>query len=280
MLAEMWVEEGAKRPSRNLRKLTPRNRSLRSQFRGDPESGGPRMSVLAGVAAAVAALLVVPARARLRTRPESGRTPGLPRGDWMHRWRWLWAGLAGVAAFVFVGGRAAPAAAAVAGVAAWWFIGRTESPAVRRIRRQVRSDLPHLVDLLAAALRGGATPGAGVRMACAALPGPAADRLGGVTERLELGVDPERVWSSLADDPDLAPLGRALARSHRTGAGVVSTIEQLADELGRSARAHVEERARAVGVRAALPLGLCLLPSFLLLGIVPLVVGMLSGLDI
>ncbi len=236
------------------------------------------MSVLAGLAAAVAALLVVPARTRLRTTEEP--TPAPPRGDWMQRWRWVLAGLAGVAAFVFVGGRAAPMAAAVAGVAAWWFIGRTESPAVRRIRRQVRRDLPHLVDLLAAALRGGATPGAGVRMACGALPGPAADRLSGVTERLELGVDPERVWASLADDPDLAPLGRALARSHRTGAGVVATIEQLADELGRSARAHVEERARAVGVRAALPLGLCLLPSFLLLGIVPLVVGMLSALDL
>ena len=61
---------------------------------------------------------------------------------------------------------------------------------------------------------------------------------------------------------------------------MVSAMEQLADELGRSATAHVEERARAVGVRAALPLGLCLLPSFLLLGIVPLVVGMLSELDL
>jgi hypothetical protein len=42
----------------------------------------------------------------------------------------------------------------------------------------------------------------------------------------------------------------------------------------------VEERARTVGVRAALPLGLCLLPSFLLLGIVPLVVGLLSELSL
>jgi Flp pilus assembly protein TadB len=238
------------------------------------------MSVLAGVAAGVAVLLVVPSRMRLVNAGQPGRTPAPPEGDWIQRWRWLLAALAGVGGFVFVGGRTAPVAAAVAGIAAWWFIGRSESPATRRIRRQVRSDLPHLVDLLAAALRGGATPGAGVRMACAALPGPAADRLSGVTERLELGVDPELVWATLADDPDLAPLGRALARSHRTGAGVVSTIEQLADELGRSARAHVEERARAVGVRAALPLGLCLLPSFLLLGIVPLVVGMLSDLDL
>jgi Flp pilus assembly protein TadB len=238
------------------------------------------VSVLAGLATLVVTLLVIPSRPRLRRTVQPGKGDGPPRDDWMHRWRWLLAGLAGAGGFLFVGGGAAPVAAAVVGIAAWLFIGRTESPGARRLRHRVRRDLPHLVDLLAAALRGGATPAAGVRMACSALPGPAADRLGGVTERLELGVDPERVWASLADDPDLAPLGRALARSHRTGAGVVSTVEQLADELGRSARAHVEERARAVGVRAALPLGLCLLPSFLLLGIVPLVVAMLSALDL
>ena len=238
------------------------------------------VSILAGLVAAVVAALAVPTRERLRPTPEVRSRPGSSRAHWMQRWRWLLASTAGIGGFLFVGGRAAPVAGVVVATAAWWFIGRTESPLERRLRRQVRGDLPHLVDLLAAALRGGATPGAGVRMACAALPGPAADRLAGTTERLELGVDPERVWASLADDPDLAPLGRALARSHRTGAGVVTTIEQLAEELGRSARAEVEERARAVGVRAALPLGLCLLPSFLLLGIVPLVVGMLSELDL
>ena len=237
------------------------------------------MSILAGLAAVLVVLLARPARPLLRAPEQAAEPAGRPRDDWMHRWRWLLSALAGVAAYLFVGGRAAPIAAAVVGAAAWWFIGRTESPAQRRMRHQVRSDLPHLVDLLAAALRGGAAPGEGVRMACAALPGPAADRLSAVTGRLELGVDPECVWASLADDPDLAPLGRALARSHRTGAAVVATIEQVADELARSARARVEERARAVGVKAALPLGLCLLPSFLLLGIVPLVVGMLSELD-
>jgi len=238
------------------------------------------MSVLAGLAAVLVVLLAKPARPRLRSTDHAGGPSGQPRDDRMHRWRWLLAGMAGAGGYLVVGGRAAPVAAALVSVAAWWFIGRTEPPAHRRMRHQVRSDLPHLVDLLAAALRGGATPGDGIRMACGALPGPAADRLSAVTGRLDLGVDPERVWTSLADDPDLAPLGRALARSHRTGAAVVATIERLADELARSARAHVEERARAVGVKAALPLGLCLLPSFLLLGIVPLVVGMLAELNL
>jgi Flp pilus assembly protein TadB len=238
------------------------------------------MSVLAGLAAVVFTLLACPPGPVLPTAAQQVQRSGPPRGDWMHRWRWVVAAMAGAAGFTFVGGRAAPLAAVVVGIATWWFIGRTESPSERRLRQEVRGDLPHLVDLLAAALRGGATPAAGVRLACEALPGAAADRLVGVTDRLELDVDPERVWMTLADDPDLAPLGRALARSHRTGAGVVSTVEKLADELGRSATAQVEERARAVGVRAALPLGLCLLPSFLLLGIVPLVVSMLSELEL
>ncbi|THJ01773.1 type II secretion system protein, partial [Nocardioides sp.] len=61
-----------------------------------------------------------------------------------------------------------------------------------------------------------------------------------------------------------------------TGAPVVSAVERLADELARRARGEVEDRARAVGVRAAVPLGVCLLPSFLLLGIVPLAASLAS----
>ena len=38
--------------------------------------------------------------------------------------------------------------------------------------------------------------------------------------------------------------------------------------------------ARAVGVRAAVPLGLCLLPAFVLIGIVPLVVALLADLKL
>ena len=51
---------------------------------------------------------------------------------------------------------------------------------------------------------------------------------------------------------------------------------RLAEELAQRGRAEVEDRARSVGVRAAVPLGLCLLPSFLLLGIVPLAVSLAS----
>ncbi len=134
--------------------------------------------------------------------------------------------------------------------------------------------------LLASCLRSGSSPATAVRAVCTALPGPAARRLSAVSHRLGLGVDPVRVWGALADDPDLAPLGRALARSHETGSSVVAAVERLADELAQSTRARAEERARSIGVRAALPLGLCLLPAFLLIGIVPMAAGLLATMSL
>jgi Flp pilus assembly protein TadB len=151
---------------------------------------------------------------------------------------------------------------------------RIEPGVVRARREEVRRDLPHVVTLLAAALRSGVGPADAVELVCRALPGAAADRLVPVAARLRLGGDPAAVWAALGTDPELAPLGRTLARAQRTGAPIIGAVERLGEELARRGRAEVEDRARAVGVRAAVPLGLCLLPSFLLLGIVPLAVSL------
>ncbi|WP_262347545.1 type II secretion system F family protein [Nocardioides dongxiaopingii] len=133
-----------------------------------------------------------------------------------------------------------------------------------------------MVTLVAAALRSGAAPADAVVLVAASLPGAAADRLAPVAARLRLGVPDVSVWADLVRDPELAPLGRTLARAHDTGASVVAAVERLADDLASAARSSVEDRARAIGVKAAVPLGLCLLPSFVLIGIVPLVAGLVS----
>ena len=207
--------------------------------------------------------------------PASGPhgTGGRPR-----RWRLPGAVAAGVGAASFVpGGLAVPAGLAV-GIAAWLFLGRLEDPAERRAREAAARDLVHLVGLLASALRAGAAPGEALSVVSTALPGPGADRLASVPTRLALGVDPVTVWQDLATDPVLAPLGRALERAGSTGAPAAEVVDRLAGELGEAWRARTEDRARTVGVRAAVPLGLCLLPAFLLLGIVPVVAGMLATL--
>ena len=227
--------------------------------------------------AAAAAALALPVRPALRA-PAPTAAPAA--AGWLHRHRLLWSGLAGLGAFLFLQGPAAVVAGVAAASGTWLAVGRAEPADVRRRRAEVRRDLPHVVELFAATLRGGAAPGEGVAVVASALPGAAADRLASVAARLSLGLDPVQVWEGLAEDPELGRLGRALARAQASGAPVVASVERLADDLARAGRAETEERARAVGVKAALPLGLCLLPAFVLVGIVPLVVALLSALDL
>lgn len=233
---------------------------------------------LAASLAAAAAMWSLPPRIRVR----ESRAQVLRAADpgWVLRWRGLWAVLAGAAVASFVSGVGGLVAGSVSAVVAWALIGRTEPTDVRRRRRLAERDLPGLVQLLAAALETGCGVAEALRLVCAACPGPASDVLAAVPPRLELGLPPELAWQPVLDDRQLAPLGRALVRAGRSGASVSHEAVRLADELAHRSRAAVEERARGVGVRAAVPLGLCLLPSFVLLGVVPLVVSLLQSLDL
>lgn len=192
--------------------------------------------------------------------------------------RWCVAALVGGGAWLFVGGPFGPAVGVAVAVISAVVLGRQEDPAHRRARLAAEGDLPHLVLLLSSALRSGAPPAEALTIGCAALPGAAADRLSRVRARLALGIDPVEVWAPLTHDPVLAPLARTMARAARSGAPVAEAVDRLAEDLARQRRGSQEERARTVGVRAALPLGLCLLPAFLLIGIVPVVAGLFTEL--
>lgn len=183
----------------------------------------------------------------------------------------------GLGAWLFVGGPLGPVAGAVAATLAHRVLTRVEAPAARREREEVERALPHLIDLFASTLRAGAEPVAGLAQVCAALPGPAADRLAPVVEQARWGASGTEAWEAVAHDDVLAPLARAMVRSQASGSSVVQAVERLADELERESLARAEDAARRVGVSAAVPLGVCLLPAFLLLGVVPTVASLLAA---
>lgn len=245
-------------------------------------TGPAAWSVLASSSAAAAVMLALrPAvRATVLTAPSGGRSAAAsPEAGGIHRWRWLLAVLGGVGAATFLGGLVGAVAAPVAAVLTWAAVGRIEPAEMRRAREQVVRELPHVVRLLGVALTSGAPPADALEIVADALPGPAGERLRPVATRLRLGADPASGWAVLGSDPDLAPLGRALTRAEDGGVSVATSVARLADDLAGRSRAELERQARAVGVKAAAPLGLCLLPAFLLIGIVPLVGGLLSSLQ-
>lgn len=235
-------------------------------------------SWLAVVAAAFAAAVALPGRARVPPRLAPAPPAAADDRGWMHRWRWLWSLLAGVAGATFVSGAGGLAAGVVVAFATWSWIGRSEPATLRRRREAAERDLPAVVHLLATALESGCDVTEGLRLVADALPGSATRILETVRARLALGVPADGAWRPALERPELAPLGRAMVRAHRSGAPVTDEVARLADELDRRTRARVEDRARAVGVKAAVPLGVCLLPSFLLIGVVPLVAGLMRSL--
>lgn len=169
----------------------------------------------------------------------------------------------------------------VAVAAGWivWIRSRTWEPAsVRKRRARVAAELPHLVDLLVAALAAGGAPGASLERVARVLGPPMTDELRGWVSRLAMGADPVSVWSSMARHPELGRLGVALGRSAESGAPVVDALVRLAEDLRGRHRSQVETRVRAIEVKATVPLAVCLLPAFVLVGVVPLVAGSVSAL--
>lgn len=186
----------------------------------------------------------------------------------------------GVAVWAFVGPPAGVVVGSVVGVLVARTLARAEPAAVTRRRERLERELPGAVDLLAGCLAAGAAPGSALTTVGRAVGGPVREDLDAVAHRLALGVDPVAVWGALADHAALGPLGRAMERAHESGASVSDAVAQLAADLLDDAQARVEERARTLEVKVAVPLGVCLLPAFVVLGIVPMVVGLVGSLSV
>jgi Flp pilus assembly protein TadB len=73
-------------------------------------------------------------------------------------------------------------------------------------------------------------------------------------------------------------LSEALLASERDGIAVGPLLERLSAVTRQQRRQELDAAARQLPVRMAIPLVTCVLPSFVLLGVVPLFVGSLSDL--
>ncbi|MCX2732866.1 type II secretion system F family protein [Saccharopolyspora sp. NFXS83] len=221
-----------------------------------------------------AALLAVPRRRPRARLPPSPDGPGRFPGRWLDKRRAVVPAAAAAGVLGALVGGPAVGFAVAAGVL-WW---------LRRAARQVRPDpVDPLVlaagwDLLAAGMRAGLPPVVLVRAVAAEFTGTASAALREVAGLLELGADPAAAWEPALRHPGTAELGRAARRTARTG----SALAEVATELAAEARTALADRAQARAQRAAVwvaaPLGLCFLPAFLCLGVLPVVVGMVQRL--
>jgi Flp pilus assembly protein TadB len=162
-------------------------------------------------------------------------------------------------------------------VAMWRWLAGLETRAQRARRSRVAAELPVAADLLAACLSSGCALSDAAVATARALGGPVGEVLERAVVLQSLGGDPSSCWEVVAREPGLEPLGKAVARAVRSGAPMAQVVEALSEDARQRRRAAAETQARAIGVKAAAPVGLCFLPAFLLVGVVPVVLGAAQG---
>lgn len=146
----------------------------------------------------------------------------------------------------------------------------------------VAKTLPEVVDLLMVGVGAGLTPRETLQRCQAWLPDPFATAVHRALARASAGAAfadaLDRAMTPLGDR--VRPLVAALNAGERDSSMLAGGLLRVSDEARRLRRVAAQERARRVPVAMLGPLLLCVLPSFALLTLVPLVLGSLSDLGV
>lgn len=159
---------------------------------------------------------------------------------------------------------------------------RGRTPVSARSPRSERSDesdalaVASAFDVFAACLTSGMAVSAAASAAVPSAPGGLRAVLRRAADMLALGADPTAAWSNpdLPLDDHSEALLRLARRSATSGAALAQGVADLADQSRHAAASSADARAQRASVLIAGPLGLCYLPAFVCLGIVPIVAGL------
>ncbi len=136
------------------------------------------------------------------------------------------------------------------------------------------------LDVLAVCLAAGMAVSTAAAATAPSAPPKLARVLRRAADLLALGADAGVAWSVSPDlpadsvDAHTEALLRLARRSASSGAALADGVAELADASRHDAAHGAAAAAERAGVLIAGPLGLCFLPAFFCLGIVPVVVGL------
>lgn len=211
----------------------------------------------------------------IRARPSAGPRARASTATARARW-WPWIAVASVAALASL-----PVSLAVVIVMALlrrWAVVQRKA----RTTRDVAVRFPDALDLLVLSIRAGYLPAQAIGEVTPYLPPALRSSFSAVDQALQRG---DRFADALNQlrvrlGPIAQPLVDSLAAADRYGLPLAPVLERLSFEARQQRRRDTDAAARELPVRLAVPLVLCTLPSFVLLAIVPLLLGALSSLHL
>jgi pilus assembly protein TadC len=139
-------------------------------------------------------------------------------------------------------------------------------------------DTAMMLELMAAMLDAGAGVGRALDLVAASAAPEYRDSLRPVVSALAIGADWETAWrSSAVRIPEILELRDALGFAALTGAPSSAILYAQAARLRRERFRAAEKRAASLGVKLVVPLGLCSLPAFICLGVVPVLLALVTS---
>ncbi|EOD64669.1 type II secretion system F family protein [Amycolatopsis vancoresmycina] len=186
--------------------------------------------------------------------------------------------LGGASAAVLIGGITGVVLGAILTATGWWAIRRTRRPRPPAADIAARLRLAGTLDLLAACLRAGLPVPSALDAVAGTAPAPVDAALSSTAGLLALGSRPDEAWAPVRTVPGLGELAAAAIRTSRSGAAFAASAGDLAGRIRDELATEAEERAERAGVALALPVGLCFLPAFFCLGVLPVVLGLAGRL--
>lgn len=183
----------------------------------------------------------------------------------------------GVAVFAFLPGVGGFLLAMISAPITTIALGHLEPASLRRDRAELAAQQPIVLELLAASLAAGAAPARATSDVAAVSPPASRAVLELVASHIRVGRSEALAWQELAAHESWAevwgPVARDFSRAITSGAAAQQVLRTHATQARLAHRDLVERQAKKVAVRATMPLMCCYLPAFLLVGIVPIVVG-------
>jgi hypothetical protein len=138
------------------------------------------------------------------------------------------------------------------------------------------ADTAMMLELIGAMLDAGAGVGRSLHLLADCSSAEHAQSLRPVVSALAIGADWSTAWrSSSVRSPEIIELRDALGFAALTGAPSSSILYAQAARMRRERFRAAEKRAAALGVRLVIPLGLCSLPAFVCLGVLPVLLAMI-----
>ncbi|MFJ4470161.1 type II secretion system F family protein [Streptomyces sp. NPDC089424] len=143
--------------------------------------------------------------------------------------------------------------------------------------REAARQLPLAADLVAACIAAGAGPVIAAQAVGEALGGPVGEALSRGAAEVRLGGEPAAAWRRLAAAPGADALARLLERAGESGLPAAVPVARIAADARADRARGATARARRAAVMVTAPVGLCFLPAFIAVGVLPVVIGLAGG---